>query len=217
MARVEFHITEEQRRLQDRARCLAADFAVRAAQHDRDASHPLENYAALREAGFYALNIPAELGGQGVGLFAYSLAAEELAQGCPSTALAFNMHLSVVGPVMESPLVSPATKRHLARMVVDERRLIAGNFSEPTTSGLVGTPVPQTRARRVEGGYRITGRKAFASMLEAADYCAVMAYPDEATAPTAAMILLVPRRAPGRRVEAVWDTLGMRATRSDSM
>jgi len=217
MVRVEFHITEEQRRLQDRARCLAADFAGRAAQHDREASHPLENYAALREAGFYALNIPAELGGQGVGLLAYSLAAEELAQGCPSTALAFNMHLSVVGPVMESPLVSPATKRRLARMVVDERRLIAGNFSEPTTSGLVGTPVPQTRARRVEGGYRITGRKAFASMLEAADYCAVMAYPDEAMAPTAAMILLVPRPASGRRVEAVWDTLGMRATRSDSM
>jgi alkylation response protein AidB-like acyl-CoA dehydrogenase len=118
---------------------------------------------------------------------------------------------------METPLVSPATKKRLARLVVDERKLIAGNFSEPTTSGLVGTPVPLTRARRVDGGYRLSGRKAFASMLEAADYCAVMAYPDEATAPTAAMILLVPRQAEGRRVEAVWDTLGMRATRSDSM
>jgi alkylation response protein AidB-like acyl-CoA dehydrogenase len=113
--------------------------------------------------------------------------------------------------------VPRATKERLARMVVEDRALIAGNFSEPTTSGLVGTPVPSTRARRVEGGYRITGRKAFASMLEAADYCAVMAYPDEATGPTAAMILLVPRGASGRRVEEAWDTLGMRATRSDSM
>jgi alkylation response protein AidB-like acyl-CoA dehydrogenase len=214
---VEFHIAEDQRRLQQRARRLAAEFAGRAARHDREASHPLENYAALRDAGFYALNIPAELGGEGVGLLGYSLAAEELARGCGSTALAFNMHLSIVGPLMETPLVSPATKKRLARLVVDERKLIAGNFSEPTTSGLVGTPVPLTRARRVDGGYRLSGRKAFASMLEAADYCAVMAYPDEATAPTAAMILLVPRQAEGRRVEAVWDTLGMRATRSDSM
>jgi alkylation response protein AidB-like acyl-CoA dehydrogenase len=214
---VEFHIADDQRRLQQRARRLAAEFAGRAARHDREASHPLENYAALRDAGFYALNIPAELGGEGVGLLGYSLAAEELARGCGSTALAFNMHLSIVGPLMESPLVSPATKKRLARLVVDERKLIAGNFSEPTTSGLVGTPVPLTRARRVDGGYRLSGRKAFASMLEAADYCAVMAYPDEATAPTAAMILLVPRQAEGRRVEAVWDTLGMRATRSDSM
>ena len=77
---MEFHITEDQRRLQERCRSLAADFASRAAQHDREASHPLENYAALRDAGLYALNIPTELGGAGVGLLGYSLAAEELAR-----------------------------------------------------------------------------------------------------------------------------------------
>ena len=214
---MEFHFTEEQRRLQERARCLAADFATRAAQHDRDASHPVENYAALRDAGFYGLNVPVALGGSGVSLLAWTLAAEALGQGCASTALAFNMHLSIVGPLMESPLVTSAVKERVARLVVDERKLIAANFSEPSTSGLVGTPVPVTRARRVDGGYRINGRRAFASMLEVADYCAVMAYPEGATAPTAAMILLVPREAAGRKVERVWDTLGMRATRSDSM
>lgn len=214
---MEFHVTEQQRDLQQRARCLATDFAARAAQHDREASDPLENYAALRAAGFYGLNIPVELGGGGIGLLGWSLAAEELAQGCASTALSFNMHLSVVGPLMESPLVPRTTRERLAKMVVHDGKLIGGNFSEPTTSGLVGTPVPLTRARRVEGGYRITGRKAFASMIAAADYVMVLAYPDEATAPTAAMLLLVPPDAPGRRVEHVWDTLGMRATRSDSM
>ena len=214
---MEFHITEAQRELQQHARSLAQDFATRAAQHDRDATDPVENYVALREAGFYGLNVATELGGGGVGLLGWSLAAEELGQGCASTALSFNMHLSVVGPVMESPLVSRATKERLAKMIVHEGKLIGGNFSEPTTSGLVGTPVPLTRARRVSDGYRITGRKAFASMIAAADYVMVMAYPDEATAPTAAMVLLVPPDAPGRRVEKVWDTLGMRATRSDSM
>src|SRR5207248_2778836 len=73
------------------------------------------------------------------------------------------------------------------------------------------------RAKRVPGGYRITGRKMFASMIEAADYCMVMAYPDDATAPHAGIILLVPRDAPGRHVDPSWDTLGMRATRSDSL
>jgi alkylation response protein AidB-like acyl-CoA dehydrogenase len=214
---MDFHVTERQRELQQRARCLAEDFATRAAQHDREASDPVENYAALRDAGFYGLNVPTELGGGGVGLLGWSLAAEELGRGCASTALSFNMHLSVVGPVMESPLVPAATKERLAEMVVRDGKLIGGNFSEPTTSGLVGTPVPLTRARRVDGGYRITGRKAFASMIAAADYVMVMAYPDEATTPTAAMLLLVPPDAPGRRVEKIWDTLGMRATRSDSM
>jgi alkylation response protein AidB-like acyl-CoA dehydrogenase len=214
---MEFRITEEQRELQARARSLAGDFATRAAVHDREASDPVENYAALRDAGFYSLNVPRDLGGAGVGLLGWSLAAEELGQGCASTALSFNMHLSVVGPVLESPVVPLAVKERLAKMVVQDGKLIGGNFSEPTTSGLVGTPGPLTRARRVDGGYRITGRKAFASMIAAADYVMVMAYPDEATAGTAGMLLLVPPDAPGRRVEKVWDTLGMRATRSDSL
>ena len=212
-----FQITEEQRKLQERARRLAEDFATRAAQHDRDATDPVENYAALRDAGFYGLNVPAELGGAGIGLLAWSLAAEELAQGCASTALAFNMHLSVVGPVMESPFVARDVKERLAKMVVHEGKLIGGNFSEPTTSGLVGTAVPRARARRVDGGYRITGRKAFASMIGVADFAMVMVYPDESTSPGAAMVLMVPRDAEGKRVDKVWDTLGMRATRSDAM
>lgn len=214
---MEFRISDEQRELQRRARELARDFATRAAAHDREASDPVENYGALRDAGFYGLNVPREFGGAGVGLLGWSLAAEELGQGCASTALSFNMHLSVVGPVLESPLVERAVKERLAKLVVGDGKLIGGNFSEPTTSGLVGTPMPLTRARRVDGGYRITGRKAFASMIAAADYVMVMAYPDEATAPTAGMLLLVPPDAPGRRVDKVWDTLGMRATRSDSM
>jgi alkylation response protein AidB-like acyl-CoA dehydrogenase len=57
----------------------------------------------------------------------------------------------------------------------------------------------------------------FASMLEAADHVMVMAYPDGATNPAAGMLLLVPHDAPGRRVNANWDVLGMRATRSDSL
>jgi alkylation response protein AidB-like acyl-CoA dehydrogenase len=214
---MEFHITDAHRQLQRRARSLAQDFATRAAQHDRDATDPTENYAALRDAGFYGLNVPVELGGAGVGLLGWSLAAEELAQGCGSTALAFNMHLSVVGPVMESALVSRETKERLAKMVVHEGKLIGGNFSEPTTSGLVGTAIPLARARRVPGGYRITGKKAFASMIAVADYAMVMAYPDDATSASAAMVLMVPRAATGRRVDKVWDTMGMRATRSDAM
>ena len=57
----------------------------------------------------------------------------------------------------------------------------------------------------------------FASMLEASDYCAVLTYPDGATDPRAGLFILVPREAEGRSVIANWDTLGVRATRSDSL
>jgi len=62
-----------------------------------------------------------------------------LAQGCPSTALAFNMHASVVMPLLESAEVSAEAKRRIAELVVGERKLIAGNFSEPVTTSLIRT------------------------------------------------------------------------------
>ena len=214
---MEFRITAEQRRLQERCRELAKDFATRAAAHDREASHPIENYEALRREGFLGLNVPTALGGGGVGLLGYSLAIEELAQGCPSTALAFNMHASVVIPLLQSPEVPEETKQRIAKTVVEDRKLIAGNFSEPITTSLIGARPLKTRARRIVGGYEISGRKMFASMLGAADYVLVMAYPDEATTPFAGIILMLPRVIKGRSVEPDWDVLGMRATRSDSL
>jgi alkylation response protein AidB-like acyl-CoA dehydrogenase len=214
---VNFELTPEQQRLQQQCRELAADFATRSAAHDRDASHPVENYDRLREAGFLALTIGREWGGAGASLLDHTIAYEALGQGCPSTALAFNMHASVVMPVLESPEVAAETKRRIADLVVRERKLIAGNFSEPVTTSLIGERPLKTRARRADGGYRVTGRKMFASMPEAADFVLVMAYPDGAASPTAGMILMLPRIVEGRRVNPDWDVLGMRATRSDSL
>jgi alkylation response protein AidB-like acyl-CoA dehydrogenase len=213
---VNFALTPAQARLQQRCRVLAEDFATRSAAHDRDASHPAENYEKLREEGFLALTIAKELGGGGANLLDHTVAYETLAQGCPSTALAFNMHASVVMPILESPEATDEAKARLTKLVVEDKTLIAGNFSEPiTTARLADRPI-KTRARRVEGGYRVTGRKMFASMLETADLVMVGASIDGA-GPRAGIAFLLSRDAEGRRVEANWDVLGMRATRSDSL
>lgn len=214
---MDFGLSKEQQRLRQQCRVLAADFATRSARHDREASHPIENYQRLREEGFLAFSVGREWGGGGASFLDHTIAYEALGQGCPSTALAFNMHASVVMPLLQSPEVSVESKQRIARMVVQDRKLIAGNFSEPLTTSLIGARPLKTRARRIDGGYSISGRKMFASMLEAADYVLVMAYPGEATAPYAGVILMLPRVVEGRKVDPNWDVLGMRATRSDSL
>ena len=153
----------------------------------------------------------------GASFLDHTIAYEVLGEGCPSTALAFNMHASVVMPLLESVEVSAETKRRIADLVVQQGKLIAGNFSEPVTTSLIGERPLKARARRADSGYRVTGRKMFASMLEAADFVLVMAHPDEATSPSAGIILMVPRGNGGRSVDPNWDVLGMRATRSDSL
>ena len=55
------------------------------------------------------------------------------------------------------------------------------------------------------------------SGIEAADYVLVLVYPETSTAATAGMLVMIPPDAEGRRIIANWDTLGMRATRSDSL
>jgi alkylation response protein AidB-like acyl-CoA dehydrogenase len=214
---VDFALSQDQQRLQRRCLDLAADFATRASEHDRGASHPRENYDRLRAEGFLELTIPKSLGGAGASFLDHTIAYEALGQGCPSTALAFNMHASVVMPVLESPEVTHDARQRIADLVVRQRRLVGGNFSEPATTSLIGDRPLNVRARAMDGGYSITGRKMFASMLEAADYVMVMAYPDDATSAHAGILLLVPPDALGRRVDANWDVLGMRATRSDSL
>lgn len=214
---MDFQLTPFQQELQNRCLELAADFATRSSEHDRDASHPVENYQRLRDEGFLELTIPKQRGGAGASFLDHTIAYEALGQGCPSTALAFNMHASVVMPVLQSPEISEDTKQRVADLVVRQRQLIGGNFSEPGTTSLINERPLSARARKVDDGYSITGRKMFASMLEAADQVMVMAYPDTATSPVAGMLLLVPRDAPGRSVNANWDVLGMRATRSDSL
>lgn len=216
---MDFHLTAEHEKIRTVCRELATDFATRAAQHDRENSLPTENYEALKRAGLYSLIVPKELGGWGSGFFGWVLAAEELAQGCPATALTFNMHAAVVGITIDDPAVSSTVKKRLAALTVEERALIAAGVSEPGTSSLLVGPtyVPAVQARRVSGGYALRGRKAFLSMLEGCDYISLLAHPEEATNPLASVLLLVPYPAPGQRVEEVWDTLGMRGTRSNNL
>ena len=214
---MDFRITDEQHRLRQRCLDMAADFAVRAADHDRDASHPVENYDRLREEGFLSLTVDRADGGMGFDFLSHTLAYEALGQGCPATALAFNMHASVVMPLLKSPEVTPSARAHMVDLVVRQGNMIGGNFSEPSTTSLMGERPLSVRAKPVDGGWAVTGRKMFASMLEATDHVLVLAYPETSTSPTAGLLALVPRGAPGRRVNANWDTLGMRATRSDSL
>jgi alkylation response protein AidB-like acyl-CoA dehydrogenase len=216
---VDFCLTPEHEELRQRCRELAADFATRAAQHDREGSLPVENYAALKQAGLYSLTIPREFGGQGAGLLGWTLAAEELAQGCPATALTFNMHITALNTIIEDPVFARPTKERVARLVVHEQKLLAASISETGTSGLLLAPtfVPTGQVRRVAGGYLLRGRKVFLSMMEGSDYIFLFLHPEEATNPFTVRIFLVPRPLPGQRVEEVWDTLGMRGTRSNDL
>ena len=78
--------------LVERIAALGPQFSERAAQYDRDAKFPAENWKDLADEGFLGLCAPGESGGLNGDFVAYALVSEELGRHCPTTALTFNMH-----------------------------------------------------------------------------------------------------------------------------
>jgi alkylation response protein AidB-like acyl-CoA dehydrogenase len=72
-----------------------------------------------------------------------------------------------------------------------------------------------TKAERVEGGYRFTGRKAFGSLTPVWTYLGIHGMNTADPAGPKVVHAFMPRDTEGFRVEETWDVLGMRATRSD--
>ena len=70
---MDFELTPEQRRLRQKCLELADDFATRSATHDREASHPIENYDRLREEGFLALTVGREWRGGGASFLDHTI------------------------------------------------------------------------------------------------------------------------------------------------
>lgn len=210
-----FELTPEQQKLRALAQELAQDFALRASEHDRDRSAPIENYKKLQEAGLYHLVIPKAYGGGGAKMLDWQIVAQELAKGCASTALSFNMHVGLCGTVFYGSMFSEEAKRRVARWVVEEGKLLCGTNSEPSSSSHVPSSfVPTLQAHEVPSGYRLIGQKAFATMWEAADLAVVFAHPAHDVNPLAGVVLAIPTKGKGVTVHDEWHTIGMRATRS---
>jgi alkylation response protein AidB-like acyl-CoA dehydrogenase len=210
------HHTEREQRFLDLAGKLADEFAPRSAQYDIDEAFPYENYARLKETGYTTLIIPAELGGLGATMLERIKAQERLAQGCGPTALAINMHFNVIGLMIDlwRKFKQPNVEEKLRR-IAKERLICGGSGSEPDNSVLVLRP--RTTARKVEGGWLVTGRKIFSTQSIALDYYfAEATWEDAPDGPTIITFFIPPRETPGLAFKDDWHTMGMRASASRS-
>lgn len=227
--------TPRQQELIDRARDLAmACLAPRAAEYDRTARFPIEDFDDLRDAGFLGLCVPEAYGGLGADLETYCLVSEQLAQGNASTALAYNMHcftMLMMGEMADAHEMDEATRaRHAElrarnfREVVDQGVYYGQPHSEPVEEGETDTAFTVggrrfgTTADKVAGGYRVNGRKIFVSLSDSADYFATPAILNaDGGFVERTLYLKVPRDAEGVSFSGEWDPIGMRATVSRNM
>ncbi|MGH3761133.1 acyl-CoA dehydrogenase family protein [Actinophytocola sp.] len=209
-------LTPRQQELVDIAGKLADTFAERAPEHDRDNTFPVENYDDLRAAGFLKLTVPTELGGQGVTLAELVPVLERLAMGDGSTALAVAMHVSPIGQWAN---VWRQTKNprleDLLRLAAADKLIWASVTSEPGMRNDLTDA--KTVAVKVDGGFRLTGRKAYATNTVVATHCSTTARYEQAEGGPRLLLCRVSLDAPGVTKHQTWDTMGMRGTQSNDL
>jgi alkylation response protein AidB-like acyl-CoA dehydrogenase len=98
------------------------------------------------------------------------------------------------------------------RRAADGRLVYASMSAEP------GDPILMTSstvAERVDGGYRVTGKKIFGTESAVCTEFSTRARFDDPERGPQVLFFRLPRDAEGLRMKETWDTMGMRATRSD--
>jgi alkylation response protein AidB-like acyl-CoA dehydrogenase len=191
---------------------LLAGCLERAPGYDRENRFFHEDFEALRQAGYLMLAVPEELGGRGYTLAQVAREQRRLAYHAPATALATNMHFYWTGVAADLYRAGDDSCRWMLEEAARGAVFAAGH-------GEAGNDLPllasTARAERVDGGYRFYGHKVFGSLTPVWTYFGIHATDMSDPQNPKVVHAFMPRDTPGYRIVETWDTLGMRATRSD--
>ena len=193
-----------------RAEALAQACAAEAARHDDDDSFVAGNFDRLKREGFFKAHVPVEFGGGGLSYGGLCAVVRTLAAGCGSTGLAFSMHCHLIAvAVWRGKNEGAPTEGLLKRVAAEDLVLISSGGSDWLTSA--------GPAEKVEGGFRITARKVFASGSPGGDLLMTSAvYEDPEAGPTV-LHFGVPFKAEGVSLVDTWRVMGMRGTGSQDV
>jgi alkylation response protein AidB-like acyl-CoA dehydrogenase len=191
---------------------MIARFGGRASTYDRENRFFTEDFEELRSAGYLLLTVPTDLGGRGLSLGEAAQQQRRLAYRAPATALATNMHIYWTGLASDLRRRGDSSLEWLLREAATGEVFAAGH-------GEAGNDLPAllstTKAERTDGGYRFWGHKTFGSLSPV--WTRLGLHGMDTSDPTQPKIIhaFLPRDADGYTIKETWDTLGMRATRSD--
>jgi acyl-CoA dehydrogenase len=205
---VDLTIPSELRLLQESVReYVSRELLPLEAQVEEDDDIPLETMQRLRkrsvEAGFYGFNLPAALGGGGVGPLGQALVGEALGRTTMALGEAFgrlSQSLSFCVGEQVNWLLKPALQADVT---------VCNALTEPGAgSDLSGIT---TRARRDGDNWRLDGAKQFISNAESADYLLVLAVTDaEASLTRRFTTFIIDRNDPGVHMMPRFKKMGWR-------
>ena len=191
-------LAEEERAMLDRARGLIPRLAEREAAATSARRLPAETIADYRDAGILRILQPRRFGGRQGRFSVFSQIVEELTYGCASSAWVYAVlaeHQWIIAQYPEQAQID-----------------VWGEDPEAVASSSLA---PRAAAKRVAGGWRLSGRYSFSSGCDYAQWAILGAFLGEMGDPQCIAYVLVPLA----EVEIVddWQVVGLAATGSKSL
>jgi len=204
-----WQLSDEQRMIQMMVREFARkQIEPKAAEFDRQGRFPAEIVAKMGDLGLMGMMVPTLYGGSEAGAVSYSLALQEIAYSCASTAVTMS-----VSNLSCEPLLLFGTeeqKRLWLPLLAGGSALGAFALTEPEAGSDPGGI--RSTARKSGGGYRITGNKVFITNGGVADLIIYVARtrPEGGNKNLAAF--LIPKDTPGLQIGPEEEKMGLRAS-----
>jgi len=191
---------------------MLSRFESRVATYDRENRFFDQDFEELRAAKYLVLPVPKEFGGAGLNLAEMCRQQRRLAYYAPATALAVNMHVYWLGIAADLWRRGDTSLEWMLRDAAAGEIFAAGHAES-------GNDIPvllsTSKAERVDGGYRFTGRKQFGSLTPVWTRFGLHGMDTSDPEHPKIVHAFMPRDNGGYIIKETWDVLGMRATRSD--
>ncbi|MGJ4844301.1 acyl-CoA dehydrogenase family protein [Leifsonia sp. Le1] len=186
----------------------------RAAGYDAENTFFADDFADLVDAGYLKALVPAEFGGLGLGLERVAREQVRLAGAAPATALAVNMHLVWTGVAKVLHDRGDASLDFLLREA-GAGEVFAFGLSEAGNDLVLFGSTTEARPQP-DGSYRFHGTKIFTSLSPAWTRLGTMGL--DTTSADAPKIVygFIDRDGGGFSIREDWNTLGMRASQSNT-
>jgi len=209
---VNFGWTEEQQR----RRAAATEFAEAHLNDDlvernREGTWSPEAWKACADFGLFATTVSPDYGGLGDDLLTTIAVLEGIGYGCRENGLPFaiNSQLWSTQPAIDK-FGDEAQKQRYLRGLVDGSLIGAFGITEVDNGS--DSYALDTTAGRVDGGYRLSGTKAYITFAPIADFAVIFAVTDPEVGKWGITAFVVDTETDGFVIEPVEEKMGLRTT-----
>jgi len=204
-----WQLSEEQRMIQMMVREFARkEIEPQAAENDRTGRFPSETVSKMSELGLMGMMVPAVYGGSEVGAVSYSVALQEVAYACASTAVTMSVTNLCCEPILQ--FGTEAQKKYWLPPLAGGEVLGAFALTESEAGSDPGSM--RTTARKEGDFYRISGTKIFITNGGYAGTIVLVARTAEGGGNKGLSAFLLSKDTTGLQVGAEEQKMGLRAS-----